>query len=266
MCDVAPSCAAASPVTAQMYAYISTQKFPDDVGAPWNIQESTACAIASLANVTAPYVGDALDDTSPIDTDTRKAAEDALKNYGEERKWYKLDFCTTGVSATAMVTAATKFFGAKNNSESMNYACNSGTPGIAGVVLVKAKQLTVFSGSTSGTCAPFNANALGYSYPPGPPGPAPDDTPAFLAELYFIIPVSVGGGLIVLVAIGTCIYCVLQDDTDKNAQRFPRLRKGVQKIKNMRQRKQLQAVSYTEEDQRRVTTHSGLRGRIASVL
>jgi hypothetical protein len=72
------------------------------------------------------------------------------------------------------------------------------------------KQVSVFAGSTSGACSPYVADELDLAYPPGPPG---DNTPDFLDELYFIIPVSAGGGLIFLAAVGTLIYCALAPDT-----------------------------------------------------
>lgn len=206
VCDVA-SCQ--SPSINTVFMYIATK----DATTRWSVPESTTCAIASIAGTAVPTVS-LLSDTDVAnkigDTAVIDKAKSSLSSYGDTKKWYSLDFCT--VSGTnAQATAAENFFGAKNNTQAVNLMCNSGSPGVAGVALVYRKQVSVFAGSSSGTCSPYDASALDFAIP-AQPSPAKDKTPKFLTELYFIIPVSVGGFFGVVFLIWLMYYCTNSND------------------------------------------------------
>lgn len=193
ICDKRSACESTYPV----FAYIAQMENE------WYSAEASICAISSIANTPRPSVSEV---TPDINEDVLARAVALLKSYGSRRSWYRLDFCSNSAANAAA------FFGAKNNSQSINLMCNSGAAGISGVVLVYKNEISAFMGSTSGTCSPYQPSLLGYTVEPKK---AEDTTFDFIHELYFIIPVSAGGGLLLIVVAATCFYSMSQPSTSE---------------------------------------------------
>lgn len=128
-----PQCTA----SVEMYAFVATDGTPED----WPIGESVACA---LGGGTAPRVQQLAE--APVGTPV-----------WPNGTWFRLSFCAERDAVT--------FFESKNNTQSLNRMCSSGSPGVAGVALFFRGRSSLFSRSSysGGACSPFRADQLGYT-------------------------------------------------------------------------------------------------------
>ena len=198
-CDTA----ACSSGVANVYAYFATTKAPEN----WPTQKVAACAIAQQRGrkLPSPSVTQLPDDTpQPPFSDEKLAiqVENVLKGYGDARAWYRLTFCSSANRTSTQV--AYTFFSSENNAQAVYQACNGGAAGLSAMALVFNGNVSLFLGDPKGTCPPFDEKQLGYFFSPH----SGNDTP-FYEELYFILPVSIGGGVLLLCLASVAIYFIV---------------------------------------------------------
>lgn len=184
-----------------MYALVATKSAPTG----WETGRAAMCALSYLQDLNSPHVTSV--STPAIDAKIAKSVSDTLKTYGDKRQWFQVSFC--------VAYAPQQLFESKNNTQSINLMCNSGAAGVVAVALVYKNEASFFLGNNDGACLDYKEDALDYAYFSSP---AKGQKNNIFTELYFILPVSIGGGL-ALVGVAVCVYYVSRSTPRKRQKK-----------------------------------------------